>query len=82
MLASIEDELQNALAQTLDEGAPRFVSRVEVVIETNLGESRRFSFQSLAEAAAFLDGFEAETVLNDQSGPTLWDIEAPIAEEE
>ena len=45
LLISIEPELKLALAQTLDEATPREVSRVEIVIETNLGESRRYSLK-------------------------------------
>lgn len=75
LLAAIEPELRKALAETLDTATPREVSAVEVVIETNLGESRRYTFDSIAAAIQFLDDFDAEEVLNDTNGPALWKIE-------
>lgn len=75
-LAAIEPELRQALAETLDNATPREVREIEVVIETNLGESRRFVFDSVAEAIAFLDEFDAESVLNDEDGPALWNVES------
>jgi len=74
LLASVESQLREALANTLNTATPREVSEVEVVVETNLGESRRFTFTSLADAVAFLGDFDAETVLNDDNGPALWEI--------
>ena len=80
LLASIEPELRVALAQTLSDSTPREVHAVEVVVETNLGESRRYSFESIAEAVKFLDEFDAEEVLNAADGPTLWEVEIANAE--
>lgn len=74
-LSAIEPELRLALAETLDTATPREVREVEVVIETNLGESRRFVFESIADAVHFLDEFDADSVLNDEDGPVLWQIE-------
>lgn len=75
LLAAIEPQLRQALAQTLDTATPRGVREVEVVIETNLGESRRYTFDSVAAAIEFLNDFDAEEVLNDMSGPPLWNVE-------
>ncbi len=75
LLASIEANLRQSLSETLDTTIPREICEIEVVIETNLGESRRYTFASIAEAIQFLDNFDAETVLNDESGPALWEIE-------
>ncbi len=81
-LAAIEPELRQALAETLDTATPREVREIEVVIETNVGESRRFIFASIQDAIEFLDNFDAETVLNDEYGPVLWQIEEAEETEE
>lgn len=75
LLADIEPELRQALKETLDTAAPREVSTVEVTIETNLGESRRYTFESIAAAIEFLESFDEETILNDESGPAMWVVE-------
>lgn len=80
LLADIEPQLRHSLAETLDTATPREVRQIEVVIETNLGESRRFTFDSLADAIEFLNEFDAEEVLNDENGPALWQIETVEAE--
>ena len=82
ILASIEPELRAALAETLSNSTPREVHQVEVVIETNLGESRRYSFESIAEAVQFLDEFDADEVPNTTDGPPLWEVEMADAEAE
>ena len=53
-LASIEPELRQALAETLDSATPREVREIEVVIETNLGEFRRFVSTPLREQLSSL----------------------------
>ncbi len=68
LLASIEPQLRHALAETLDTATPREVSEVEIVIETNLGESRRYQFDSIADAMQFLDDFDADEVLMTKTG--------------
>ncbi len=80
LLASIESNLRQSLAETLDTATPREVCEIEVVIETNLGESRRYTFDSIADAIQFLDDFDAETVLNDENGPALWEVEKVVKE--
>jgi hypothetical protein len=48
---------------------------VEITIETNLGESRRYTFESIAAALEFLEQFDEETLLNDEDGPAIWDTQ-------
>jgi hypothetical protein len=62
LLADIEPELRQALKETLDTAVPREVSTVEVTIETNLGESRRYTLESIAAAIEFLESFDEETI--------------------
>lgn len=74
-LASIEAHLHQSLAETLDTTTLREIRGVEVVIETNLGESRRYTFDAIADAIQFLEDFDLESVLNDESGPAIWEVE-------
>lgn len=80
LLASIESHLHQSLSETLDSATPREVGGIEVVIETNLGESRRYTFGSMADAIQFLEDFDAESVLNDESGPAIWEVEKSTEE--
>lgn len=73
LLAEIEPLLKESLKKTLDNSVPREVQTVEITIETNLGESRRYIFPSLAEAVEFLAAFDEERILNDENGPAIWD---------
>lgn len=74
LLADIEPALRNSMKETLDTAIPRKVSEVEVTIETNLGESRLYTFENIAEAIEFLESFDEQEILNDETGPALWDI--------
>lgn len=75
LLQAIESELRNSIAATLDEAIPREISEIEVIIETNLGETRRYAFSSITEATKFLNDFNEEEILNDDTGPALWETE-------
>jgi hypothetical protein len=76
LLEDIEPTLRTSISATLNTAVPREVREVEVTIETNLGESRRYTFNSISEAIEFLDNFDEEIILNETSGPTLWAIES------
>ncbi len=71
-LSEIEPDLRELLRVVLDTTIPRTVRAIEVVIKTNVGETRRYTFPSIAEAVSFLDTLDVEAVLNDQNGPVLW----------
>jgi hypothetical protein len=73
LLVDVEPLLKESLEKTLDNSIPREVQKVEVTLETNLGESRRYIFPSLAEAIEFLKAFDDESMLNDENGPAIWD---------
>lgn len=75
LLAEIEPQLRESLALTLDEAAPREISRVEVTIETNLGESRQFDFETIEAAIKFLSEFDDEQLLLTENDPAMWNIE-------
>ncbi|HEX8564253.1 MAG TPA: hypothetical protein VF648_01200, partial [Pyrinomonadaceae bacterium] len=81
LLAEIEPQLRESLALTLDEAVPREISRVEVTIETNLGESRQFHFESIAEAIEFLENFDDDQLLLTENDPAMWNIETTDASE-
>ncbi len=75
LLSGIEPELREALAVTLDTAAPREIQQIEVTIETNLGESRRYVFEAIVEAIEFLENFDEEEILNAEDDPAIWKIE-------
>ncbi|MBI5670759.1 MAG: hypothetical protein HZC41_22425 [Chloroflexi bacterium] len=72
LLAAIEPQLHQSLRATLSPDTPRQVQTVEVTIETNFGETRTYRFNALAEAIRFLESFDADLILIDDSGPPLW----------
>ncbi len=72
LLADIEPAIKLALQETLDTAVPREIREVEVMLETNLGETHRYVFATIDEAIDFLTSFDEKMMLNDDSGPTLW----------
>lgn len=78
LMAEIEPELRESLNATLDTAVPREVTEIEVTLETNLGESRRYTFESVADAIDFLENFDEDIILNDENGPTLWEVEEKL----
>jgi hypothetical protein len=72
LLVGIEPALRENLKSTLSSTIKREIKEIEVTIETNLGESRLYTFSSIEEAIQFLDTFDTEEILNDDSGPVLW----------
>lgn len=60
LLADIEPALRDSMKVTLDTSKPREIQEIEVTIETNLGESRRYTFESIMSAIAFLESFDEQ----------------------
>jgi hypothetical protein len=75
LLADIEPSIRQTLQETLDTATPREIRAIEVTLETNLGETHRYIFESVMESVDFLANFDEEAMLND-SGPVLWSIGA------
>ncbi len=75
LLEDIEPELRETLRVTLDTSIPREIREIEVSLETNLGETRRYIFQTIEGAIDFLESLDVEAVLNDENGPVLWNID-------
>lgn len=82
LLSDIEPELREALAVTLNTATPRVINQVEVTLETNVGESRRYTFKSIAEAIEFLENFDEEEILNSEDSPAIWEIEKTTTPDE
>ncbi|HEV2706878.1 MAG TPA: hypothetical protein VGV59_13195 [Pyrinomonadaceae bacterium] len=85
LLAEIEPRLRESLAVTLNTETPRELRAVEITIETNLGESRRYTFESINEAVKFLGEFDEDEILNAEDDPAIREIkktaDAPQSEE-
>ncbi len=72
LLAAVEPELRQSLTASLNPDVPRQVQAIELTIETNLGESSLYTFNTIEAAIEFLESFDADTLLNDTTGPALW----------
>jgi hypothetical protein len=75
LLSDIEPHLREALNATLDTAIPREITQIEVTIETNLGESRLYTFETISPAVDFLNNFDEQELLRDEKGPSIWEIE-------
>lgn len=82
LLKNIEPQLRKSLKVTLDPKAARSISNMEVLVETTAGESRIFPFSSVAKAAAFLNKFDENDVLDTENAPVLWDVKAADDDDE
>jgi hypothetical protein len=72
LLREIESMLRTSLNATLSDNIKREIQQIELTIETNLGETRLYTFDSVSAAIDFLENFDAEVILNNDIGPTLW----------
>lgn len=71
LLTDIEPDLRESIKLSLDTTVPRKVSDVEISVQTNLGESRYYNFNSIKKATEFLKDFNEQEVLNDENGPAM-----------
>ncbi len=78
LLSDIEPQLRENMRVTLNNSITRKVNEVEITVETNFGESRRYTFPSIAAALEFLQSFDEQEVLNDENGPVLWEQEKEL----
>ena len=58
----------------MDDSIPRSVDRVSVEVHTNIGEVKRFEFDSINEAIEFLEDFGFEELFNSGNSFTLFDL--------
>lgn len=79
LLADIEPQLREVLATTLDTTVPREITEVELTIETNLGESRRYTFNTIQEAVEFLENFNEEEIMNAEDSPSIFPFDGATA---
>jgi len=63
--------LRHALQEALDESLPRKVQSVIVVIRSNRGETRSFTFRDLKTAIDFMRSSDEEGLLDMTSAPAL-----------
>lgn len=71
LVGEIAPKLKKALMQALDESVPRQVSKVSILIKTNLGETFTFIFNSVKQASSFLSNFNVEQFLDISKAPTM-----------
>ena len=75
LMHDIAPELRETLTATLSTAIPREIREIEITIESTLGESRHYTFNSMTEAIEFLENFDEAAMLNDDTGPALWSTE-------
>jgi hypothetical protein len=73
MIAMIKPDLEAAIELTLDNSATRVIDKVSIEIHTNIGEVKRFEFDSIDEALDFLEDFNFEEMLNNSNSFTIFD---------
>jgi hypothetical protein len=72
LCSTIESALRESLNATLSPDISRDVQTIEVTIETNFGETHTYIFETVEEAIDFLENLDADHIINDDSGPSLW----------
>lgn len=73
MIAEIKPDLESAIEKTLDNSTKRVVEKVSLEIHTNIGEVRRFEFNTVEDALDFLEDFSFDEILNNDHSFTLFD---------
>ena len=73
MINAIKPSLIAAIEKTLDNTAERVVEKVALEIHTNIGEVKRFEFDSIEDAMNFLEDFSMEEMLNNADSFSLFD---------
>ncbi|MFW5879870.1 MAG: hypothetical protein ACOCUV_03510 [bacterium] len=74
MIQLIKPDLESAIQKTLDDSIPREVDKVSVEVHTNIGEVRRFEFNSIQDALEFLEDFGFDELFNAGDSFTLFDL--------
>jgi hypothetical protein len=73
MIAQIKPDLEDAIEKILDDSTPRAVAGVMIEVYTNIGEVKRFKFETIHAALDFLEDFSFEEMLNNSDSFTLFD---------
>lgn len=71
LIAGIREPLREALKNALDESVPRKVKSVTVIVRSNRGETRSFTFDNLKKAIAFLDSSSEGQLIDVSNAPAL-----------
>lgn len=77
MIDLIKPDLEERINKILDDSIPRSVDRVAVEVHTNIGEVKRFEFDTIDEAIEFLEDFGFDELFNSGDSFTLFDVPAP-----
>lgn len=74
MIDLIKPELEARINQILDDSITRSVDRVSVEVHTNIGEVKRFEFDSIQDALEFLEDFGFDELFESGDSFTLFDV--------
>lgn len=82
MIQEIKTALEAAIERTLDNTAEREVTKVTVEVYTNIGEMKRFEFDTIKDALDFLEDFTIKEMLVNENSFTLFDKPDEIIEDD
>jgi hypothetical protein len=71
LVADIVPQLRDSLALTLNDAVPREVKQIELTVETNLGETKLYTFTSIEDVIDFLEDFDAAEIFDDEDAPAI-----------
>jgi len=71
LITGIQKALRLSLQTALDESTPRKIKSVKVVVRSNRGETRSFSFNDLKSAIAFLNSSSVDQMIDVSDSPAL-----------
>jgi len=77
MIEPIKSSLAQLVESTLRDDVPRAIAKVVVEIYSNLGETKRFKFDSREAALSFLEDFTLTEMLDHSSSYTIFDLPVP-----
>jgi hypothetical protein len=78
MIADIKTDLEAAIEKILDNDTERSIEKIAVEIHTNIGEVKRFEFNTVDEALDFLEEFSFDEMLDTSKSFTIFDL--PVIE--
>ncbi len=71
LIATVAGSLRETIESTLEQGIPKRIRTIKVLIQNNLGETYTYSFVNLSQALVFLQSYEASRDMDNANAPTL-----------
>lgn len=68
------EAILSAIEKILDDSIPRTLDKISVEIHTNIGEVRRFEFDTMQDALEFIENFGFDRMFKIEDALTLFDL--------